>query len=133
MSAMFSKDIVALDVSSRRITAMVGCKKAQSVYDVKVRLEREYDGYSDGAFFDEEQLAGAVTDILSEALSQSGIATRRVYVGVPGEFVTLVNRPVTVTLDRVRRVVDADISYLIAKGGAFDDPDRVLIGSSAVS
>lgn len=132
MCALFNKDIVVLDVTSSRVTALVGCKKAQSVYDIKARREGVYDGYSDGAFFDEEQFSSVVTEVLSEAVAQTGVPAKRVYVGVPGEFVLLINRPVSVTLDRVRRVVDADIDYLIAKGGKFDQPDYALIGASAM-
>ena len=130
MSALFNKDIVVLDVTSRTVTAVAGCKKAQSVYDVKARTVKEYDGYSDGEFFDADAAASAVCDALKETLAASGVVPRRLFVGVPGEFVTLVNRPVTVTLDRVRRVVDADIEYLAAKGGVFEDGAYVLIGSS---
>lgn len=132
MSALFNKDIVVLDVTSRTVTAVAGCKKAQSVYDVKARTVKEYDGYSDGEFFDADAAASAVCDALKETLAASGVVPRRLFVGVPGEFVTLVNRPVTVTLDRVRRVVDADIEYLAAKGGVFDDGAYVLIGSSPI-
>ena len=132
MSALFNKDIVVLDVTSRTVTAVAGCKKAQSVYDVKARTVKEYDGYSDGEFFDADAAASAVCDALKETLAASGVVPRRLFVGVPGEFVTLVNRPVTVTLDRVRRVVDADIEYLAAKGGVFDDGAYVLTGSSPI-
>lgn len=132
MCALFNKDIVVMNVTSSAVTAMAGCKKGQSVYDVKFKVAKEYDGYADGRFFDEENAAEAMTDALKEVAALSGASVRCVYVGVPGEFVTLVNRPVTVTLDRVRRVVGADIDYLIAKGGDFDDDSYVLIGSSPI-
>ena len=132
MSAFFNKDIVVLDVTSSRVTALAGCRKAQSVYDIKVRAERVYDGYSDGAFFDEEQVSEAIFEALSEAAEKSGASPRRVYIGVPGEFVALVNRPVSVTLDRVRRVVDADVDYLVKKGADISEEGYVLIGSSAI-
>ena len=132
MSAFFNKDIVVLDVTSSRVTALAGCRKAQSVYDIKVRAERVYDGYSDGAFFDEEQVSEAIFEALSEAAEKSGASPRRVYIGVPGEFVALVNRPVGVTLDRVRRVVDADVDYLVKKGADISEEGYVLIGSSAI-
>ena len=129
---MFTKDTVVLDVTSSRVTAIVGCKKALSVYDIKARTERSYDGYADGEFFDADGAAEAMTSALCEAIDKTAVPAKRVYIGVPGEFVTLIDRPVTVTLDRVRRVVDADIDYLIAKGGRFDYAERVLIGSSPV-
>lgn len=132
MSAMFTKDTVVLDVTSSRVTAIVGCKKALSVYDIKARTERSYDGYADGEFFDADGAAEAMTSALCEVIDKTAVPAKRVYIGVPGEFVTLIDRPVTVTLDRVRRVVDADIDYLIAKGGRFDYAERVLIGSSPV-
>ena len=132
MGAFFTKDTVVLDVSSSRVTAMAGCKKALSVYDVKAVAERAYDGYSDGEFFDADAAAEAMESALREVVGRTGIQPKHVYIGVPGEFVTLVNRPVSVTLDRVRRVVDADLSYLIAKGGKFDDAERILICSSPI-
>ena len=99
---------------------------------MKACAEREYDGYSDGEFFDADAAAKAAEEVLSEAVNASGTSARRVFIGVPGEFVTLVNRPVSVTLDRVRKVIDADIDYLIAKGGVFEDDSYVLVNSSAV-
>lgn len=132
MSALFNKDTVVLDVTSRLMSAMVGCKKAQSVYDVKSCVEREYDGYSDGEFFDADAAEKAAEEVLTEAVNACGTSAKRVFVGVPGEFVTVVNRPVSVTLDRVRRIIDADVEYLIAKGGAFDDDRYTLINSSAI-
>ena len=35
MSGLFTKDIVVLDVTSRLISAIVGVKKAQSVFGIK--------------------------------------------------------------------------------------------------
>lgn len=52
MKGLFNKDTVVLDVTSRLMSAIVGAKKAQSVFDIKACVEREYDGYADGEFFD---------------------------------------------------------------------------------
>ena len=93
MCALFNKDIVVMNVTSSAVTAMAGCKKGQSVYDVKFKVAKEYDGYADGRFFDEEDAAEAMTGALKEVAALSGASVRCVYVGVPGEFVTLVNRP----------------------------------------
>lgn len=132
MSAFFSKDIVILDVTSRLISAIVGCKKAQSVYDIKASAEREYDGFCDGQWLNEADLHSVVSEVLSEAVAAAGSRSRRIFIGVPGEFVSVVNKRVFVTLDRVRRVIDADIDFLLRKGNDFDDDGYEVINSSAV-
>ena len=132
MSTFFAKDIVVLDVTSGDIRGLVGCKKAQSVFNVKASVSRAYDGFADGEFFDPDAAARTAEDVLREVVQASGTTASRVFIGVPGEFAALVNRPVGITLDRVRKVIDADIDYLIAKGGKFDDRDYELVGSSPI-
>lgn len=132
MKGLFNKDTVVLDVTSRLMSAIVGAKKAQSVFDIKACVEREYDGYADGEFFDADSAARAAKDVLEEAVSSSRTSCSKVYIGVPGEFVSVMNNPVSITLDRVRRIVDDDIDFLIDKGNDTDDPDYVLINASAM-
>ena len=86
MKGLFNKDTVVLDVTSRLMSAIVGAKKAQSVFDIKACVEREYDGYADGEFFDADSAARAAKDVLEEAVSSSRTSCSKVYIGVPGEF-----------------------------------------------
>lgn len=54
-------------------------------------------------------------EVLTEAMKTSLSRSKRLFIGVPAEFVTVVNKPVSITLDRVRRIIDADIDYLLKR------------------
>ncbi len=132
MNPFTSKDIVVLDVTSRLMSVMVGCKKAQSVYDVKASVDREYAGFCDGEWLDESETVSVAEEVLTEAMKTSLSRSKRLFIGVPAEFVTVVNKPVSITLDRVRRIIDADIDYLLKKGNTFAESDFEVINSSAI-
>ena len=132
MSGLFTKDIVVLDVTSRLISAIVGVKKAQSVFGIKSIVEKEQPGYADGEWFDEAATVCAVKTALSEAMRAANSRSKRLFIGVPGEFVTVVSKSVSVKLDRRRRIADDDIDYLLNKGYDFATPEFVLINTSAV-
>ena len=132
MSGLFTKDIVVLDVTSRLISAIVGVKKAQSVFGIKSIVEKEQSGYADGQWFDEAEMVTTVKSVLAEAMRSANSRSKRLFVGVPGEFVSVVSKRVSVRLDRRRRIADDDIDYLLQKGNDFGPSDFVLINTSAV-
>ncbi len=132
MSGLFTKDIVVLDVTSRLISAIVGVKKAQSVFGIKSVVEKSHPGYEDGVFYDLAQTVRTVEEVLSEAMRNTNSHSRRLFIGVPAEFVTVVSKNVSLKFDRRRRIVDDDIDYLFAKGNDFADSAFALINTSAV-
>lgn len=132
MSGLFTKDIVVLDVTSRLISAVVGVKKAQSVFGIKSIVEKEQPGYAEGEWFDESETVTAAKSVLAEAMRNANSRSKRLFVGVPGEFVTVVSKHVSVRLDRRRRIVDDDIDYLLLKGNDFGLSDFIIINTSAV-
>ena len=52
MGNIFTKDIAVLDVTSRLISAIVGAKKAQSVFGIKAVAEKACQGYENGEWYD---------------------------------------------------------------------------------
>ena len=133
MANIFTKDIVVLDVSSRLISAMVGMKKAQSVFCIKSVAEREHAGYEQGEWFDADDTRSVAISVLKEAMRNAESRSKRIFIGVPAEFTTVVKKDVAITLDRERRIIDADIDFLLKKGDTFDGSNYALINSSAIS
>ena len=133
MANIFTKDIVVLDVSSRLISAMVGMKKAQSVFCIKSVAEREHAGYEQGEWFDADDTRSVAISVLKEAMRNAESRSKRIFIGVPAEFTTVVKKDVAITLDRERRIIDADIDFLLKKGDTFEGSNYALINSSAIS
>jgi len=132
MSGLFAKDIVVLDVTSRLISAIVGVKKAQSVFGIKSNVEKEHPGYENGAWFDEDETATVVKKVISEAMRSANSRSKRLFIGVPAEFVSVVSKEVSVDFDRQRRVTDEDVDFLLEKGNDFDSAEYEVINTSAV-
>ena len=133
MANIFTKDIVVLDVSSRLISAIVGMKKAQSVFCIKSVAEREHAGYEQGEWFDADDTRSVAISVLKEAMRNAESRSKRIFIGVPAEFTTVVKKDVAITLDRERRIIDADIDFLLKKGDTFEGSNYALINSSAIS
>ncbi len=132
MGGLFTKDIVVLDVTSRLISAIVGVKKAQSVFGIKSVAEKEHPGYENGQWFDLDDTVNTVKATLSEAMRAADSGSKRLFIGVPAEFCSAVSKDVSINLDRRRRVVDDDVDFLLEKGNDFDKNEYVCANTSAV-
>lgn len=132
MGSIFTKDIAVLDVNSRLVSAIVGAKRAQSVFGIKSVVEKQHQGYENGEWFDEQETVQIAKTVLLEAMKEADSRTKRLFIGVPAEFVTVVTKEVSVRLDRERRVIDDDISYLLKKGDDFDHDKFLTINTSAI-
>ncbi len=128
-----SGGVVTLNVTSRFMSAKVCVRKASSVYEIKASAKKEHDGFGDLEWFDKVAAEKCAREVLSEVAENTRCSKKRVFVGVPGEFCAVYNRDVSVRLDRERKVVDADIEFLIEKGKAFDTDGYTIINSAPVS
>ena len=132
MGNIFTKDIAVLDVTSRLVSAIVGAKKAQSVFGIKAVAEKQCQGYENGEWFDAEDTMQVAKDVLVEAMKKAGSSTKRLFVSVPAEFVTVVCKEVSVVLDKKRRVTEEDVDYLLQKGDTFEGTGYVTINTSVI-
>ena len=132
MGSLFSKDIAVLDVNSRLVSAIVGARRAQSVFGIKAMAEKQHQGYENGEWFDKDETVALAKSVLIESMKEADSRTKKLFVGVPAEFVAVVAKEVSVRLDRQRRVIDDDVAYLLKKGDDFDKDKYVTINTSAI-
>ena len=132
MGSLFTKDIAVLDVNSRLISAIVGSKRAQSVFGIKSLVEKQHQGYENGEWFDKDDTVDIAKSVLLDAMKSAESRTKKLFIGVPAEFVTVVTKEVGIRLDRQRRVIDDDIDYLLKKGDDFDTDKYLKIHTSPI-
>jgi len=132
MSGIFSKDIAVLDVNSKTICAIIGSKKTQSVFSIKSIVEKEYQGFENGEWFDSHDTIQIAKTVLSECISNANSRVKKIYISVPAEFLTIVTRDVNITLDRKRLVNEQDIKYLYKKGVDFNSNNYCLINTKPI-
>lgn len=132
MGSLLTKDIAVLDVNSRLISAIVGSKRAQSVFGIKSLVEKQHQGYENGEWFDKDDTVDIAKSVLLDAMKSADSRTKKLFIGVPAEFVTVVTKEVGIRLDRQRRVIDDDVDYLLKKGDTFDTDKYLTINTSAI-
>lgn len=132
MSGIFCKDIAVLDVNSKTISAIIGVKKSDSIFGIKSVVEKNHQGFEDGEWFDNYDTTQVAKTVLIECLKSAGSRTKRIYISVPAEFLSVVTKEVTVTLDRKRVITEEDVKFVYKKGVDFSSDKFVLINTKPV-
>lgn len=133
MKSLFDKDIAVLDVGSHTLSAIVGTKKAQTVFGIKAVASRQHQGYANARWYDVADTVAQVKAVLSEAMKSASSRTKRLFIGVPAEFAAAVTREVEVGYDKKRYISDDDIDYILNKGNSFEVQGQyVTVNMSAI-
>ena len=83
--------MAVLDVRSSEICASIGERGVNGTFIIKSKYSCSYEGYADGQMLDEKSFYAAVRDSVKSAISAVGDKVSTFYVGVPGEFIKVVN------------------------------------------
>lgn len=103
--------VAVLDIRSSEITSVVGERGVNNTFIIKSKYTCAYDGYAEGELLDIDSFIAAVSDIVRSTLaSASGIKT--FYVGVPGEFIKLVNTEKVITFQNAKKIHKSDVQAL---------------------
>jgi cell division protein FtsA len=81
--------------------------------------ECDYAGFCDGEFLVPEDLSYVIGRALTSAETNSRLAVKHLYIGVPGEFTTCACREVNMALGRKRAVLDSDVDALFDNGNVY--------------
>lgn len=104
--------VAILDIRSAEITALVGERGVNGTFIIKSKYTCAYDGYAEGELLDVENFVSAVCDVVKSTLSAaSGI--KSFYVGVPGEFLKLVNTDKVLSFQSAKKITLSDCRTLI--------------------
>jgi cell division protein FtsA len=128
-----AQDVAILDFGSSKITVLIGERGVNNTITVNGIGECDYAGFSDGEWFEPEQLTYVVGHAISNAETNSRTKIRHLYIGVPGEFTTCVCRDAQISLSKKRKITEADVEALHEQGNAFrGDVDYTLINSQPI-
>lgn len=117
-----AQDTAILDFGSSKITVLIGERGVNGTICVKGMGVCDYAGFSEGEWLDPEHIAHAVGRAVSSAEANSGVKIEHLYVGVPGEFTSVVCKEVGIVFNKRRKVKDDDVFALMNAGDNFN-PD----------
>ena len=128
-----AQDIAVLDFGSGKIDVLIGERGVNNTICINGMGECDYAGFADGEWFEPDQLGYAIGHAINNAETNSRTKIKRLYVGVPGEFTTVVCRDVSISLTKKRKVTEADVDMLHEQGDVFrNNPDYTVINIGPV-
>ncbi len=128
---MRNNSVAVLDIRSSEITAVVGERGVNNTFIIKSKFSCDYDGYAEGELLDAEGFSEAVADVLrSTVASLRGV--RSVYVGVPGEFVRVINTDKVVSFPSVKKITPRDCECLAEMSAPYESDEYQTIRHSCL-
>lgn len=111
---------------------MTGNRGPNNTVQVTSSSEVKYAGFSGGEWLRPELLSNAIHQAILGAESISGTKIRHLYIGVPGEFSSVVTKNITHTYPKRKKILDKDVENLMIKGQDFLTPEVVLINRQPI-
>lgn len=125
--------VAVLDIGSKEITAMIGNKTEKGVYKIIGGGSCYYSGFAGGRWFDTADLKAAVKKAVKISETETGVKIKKLYIGVPSEFLAVVVKEVVTAKARASRITDADITALFEQGDTYKNHSRfTTINNSAI-
>lgn len=117
---MRSNCVAVLDIRSLEMTALVGERGVNNTFIIKSKYACSYDGYAEGELIDVDSFKNAVADAVKSTLAAAG-GIKNFFIGVPGEFLRLVNSDKTLSFPSVKKITSGDLAVLKEACAPADD------------
>lgn len=128
---MRRKSVAVLDIRSSELTAVVGERGVNNTFIIKSKYSCAYDGYAEGELLDKDNFLSAVHDVVKSTVSAFG-GVRSFFVGVPGEFIKLVNTDKVISFQSAKRIAKSDCEYLAGMSAPSDTDEYQTIRHSCL-
>ena len=129
---MQKKQVAVLEVGSSKITAVVGERGINKTFVIKGRYSYDYDGFENGAFFDEENIKHILLEAGEDIKTTSGGKIDTVYVSVPGEFTEVVVKQSQISFSKKKKIQEQDVDALFDAAFVLSSTKYTLINRSAI-
>lgn len=113
---MSRKSVAVLDVRSSEVSVVVGERGVNNTFVFKGSKTEPYDGYEGGAFYDVPKLKDAIIRALTGVEKATSERIRTLYIGVPGEFSTVLPREVETGFPKKRRISEREVNEVFEQG-----------------
>lgn len=129
---MRNKSVAVLDIRSQEITAAVAQKGVNNTFILKSRRTAQYDGYAEGELIGVKSFRTAVRQAYNEAVASFGAPLRDLFVGIPGEFVKVVQTDKVISFQYPQRISGRHLDSLANNSEPEIGEDEAIISHSAL-
>ena len=132
MSIIQKKQAAVIDVGSSIITALVGEQGINKTFIVKAKYSYQYEGFSDGIFFEEDNVKDILVEIAAKISQVMHGNDFTVYVGVPSAFTSLTVKNSQISFPKKKKIDEKDIDSLFDAAFVISSRNSTLINRSAI-
>lgn len=129
---MRKSSVTVLDIGSSRITCANAERGINNTFVMKGYMSRDYAGFFEGVFLDEAEFTDVVVFCIKQIEENIRGKVDTVYVGVPGEFTTVVLRDKQLALNKQRKITESDLAELYDSAFDLKTKRYSLINRSAI-
>ncbi|MDD3831932.1 MAG: hypothetical protein PHW00_06410 [Clostridia bacterium] len=115
-----NEHVAILDFGSSKITCFVGVKTDDG-FVIKATGTSKYDGYLNGEWLEPSKLKDAVSVAIQQANHTLGSKINSVFVGVPGEFTTVISGEASINFHFKKKVTRDDLADIFNKANIYAD------------
>ncbi|MBR1867343.1 MAG: hypothetical protein IJ800_02040 [Clostridia bacterium] len=113
---MFGKSVAAITVSSSAVSAYICKRGVNNTFEISFCEESPYEGFSDGAFFDEDEFSYITVNLLKNLKENAKGRINKIYVGVPSAFIRIETKKLKKDFKKVKRIKYDDVVDLFDAG-----------------
>lgn len=131
--SMVKKEVAILDLGSSKVTVLIAERGVNGTFNIKGTGEVEYAGYYEGEFLEPDKVKMAVGLAINNAETTARTRVTKLYVGVPGEFTTVVCREAVVNFAKRKKINEDDINQLFFVGNIYKNhPTHTVINNTPI-
>lgn len=109
---MRNKSVAVLDIRSSEICACIGERGVNGTFIIKSKYTCPYEGYADGELLDIKSFNSAVSEAVKATLSAVKDKIKTFHIGVPGEFLKVINTDKVLGFSAPKRINSSHIKQL---------------------
>lgn len=130
---MVKKEVAVLDFGSSKVTVLIAERGVNGTFNIKGTGEVEYAGFYEGEFLEPEKVSLAVGLAINNAETTARSRITKLYVGVPGEFTTVVCKDAVINFPKKKKITDDDINQLFFIGNIYKKhPTHTVINNTPI-
>lgn len=122
-----SQEVAIIEFGSSEITVIIARRGINNTFDIRGMGKTAYAGFFNGNWLKPELLRNAIKSAISAAENTARTKIRDIFVGVPGEFSTVVSKEVTITFKMKQRVTPNEVDALYEMGDTFAHNQRFKV------
>ena len=125
------KNVAIMEIGTSKIGVCLGQVGINNSLNLTGSFKQPYGGYYNGQFVEPEQLTNEICKALSEAETNAGEKIHKLYVGVPADFSTLINKSFTQSFGEKLKIEEEDVTEVYQHANELKENSNFILISCA--